>query len=292
MNSNNNKFKLILDFIELVKEKSEWDIDQLCSLLKINQDDFDYVINTLSEMYISNDFDLFLDIEVDNEKVKVFINEIATSTHLITDSDLLSMYKILLDANIDSLEAYIDSEYLITFKETIDKYIPTKIDKIESIQINDFNLFEGEDITIDYSPLGTTSSYNYQIKPVSIVNNREGVALYAIDINANKTKTFLINRIINISTEILDNPNINKSSGSKEYEFRFTYRNEHVSLGELKEDDIKINKDNTCSVTFRNELIALEFYKLNIYKIKAVDNSAFDKEINSSLKRVIKLINK
>ena len=37
---------------------------------------------------------------------------------------------------------------------------------------------------------------------------------------------------------------------------------------------------------------ALEFYKLNIYKIKAVDNSAFDKEINSSLKRVIKLINK
>ena len=71
MNSNNNKFKLILDFIELVKEKSEWDIDQLCSLLKINQDDFDYVINTLSEMYISNDFDLFLDIEVDNEKVKI-----------------------------------------------------------------------------------------------------------------------------------------------------------------------------------------------------------------------------
>ena len=37
MNSNNNKFKLILDFIELVKEKSEWDIDQLCSLLKFNQ---------------------------------------------------------------------------------------------------------------------------------------------------------------------------------------------------------------------------------------------------------------
>ena len=67
MSSNQNKFKLILEFIELVKQKPEWEIEHLCDLLKINQDDFEYIINTVSDLYISNDFDLLLDIEIDNK---------------------------------------------------------------------------------------------------------------------------------------------------------------------------------------------------------------------------------
>ena len=58
MNSNRSKFKLILEFIELVKEQQEWNIDHFCELLKINQEDFEYIINTVSELYVSNDFDL------------------------------------------------------------------------------------------------------------------------------------------------------------------------------------------------------------------------------------------
>ena len=291
MSSNQNKFKLILEFIELVKQKPEWEIEHLCDLLKINQDDFEYIINTVSDLYISNDFDLLLDIEIDNEKIKILINEVATTTHLITDMDLLSIYKILLDANIDFLESYIPSDYLTTFKETIDKYIPTQIDTIDTIKLNDFNLFEGENITIEYSPLGTISSYKYRIKPLSIVNNVEGVALLALDITANKTKTFLINRIVNISNEILDSLKTKKTTASEKYIFEFSFRDGYAHLPELV-DDIRFNKKNIYSVAFRNEDIALEFYKLNIYKIKAIDNNTFDDEINSSFNKVIKLINK
>ena len=291
MSSNQNKFKLILEFIELVKQKPEWEIEHLCDLLKINQDDFEYIINTVSDLYISNDFDLLLDIEIDNEKIKILINEIATTTHLITDMDLLSIYKILLDANIDFLESYIPSDYLTTFKQTIDKYIPTQIDTIDTIKLNDFNLFEGENITIEYSPLGTISSYKYRIKPLSIVNNVEGVALLALDITANKTKTFLINRIVNISNEILDSLKTKKTTVSEKYIFEFSFRDGYDHLPELV-DGIRFNKKNIYSVAFRNEDIALEFYKLNIYKIKAIDNNTFDDEINSSFNKVIKLINK
>ena len=291
MSSNQNKFKLILEFIELVKQKPEWEIEHLCDLLKINQDDFEYIINTVSDLYISNDFDLLLDIEIDNEKIKILINEVATTTHLITDMDLLSIYKILLDANIDFLESYIPSDYLTTFKETIDKYIPTQIDTIDTIKLNDFNLFEGENITIEYSPLGTISSYKYRIKPLSIVNNVEGVALLALDITANKTKTFLINRIVNISNEILDSLNTKKTTASEKYIFDFSFRDGYAHLPELV-DGIRFNKKNIYSVAFRNKDIALEFYKLNIYKIKAIDNNTFDDEINSSFNKVIKLINK
>ena len=291
MSSNQNKFKLILEFIELVKQKPEWEIEHLCDLLKINQDDFEYIINTVSDLYISNDFDLLLDIEIDNEKIKILINEVATTTHLITDMDLLSIYKILLDANIDFLESYIPSDYLTTFKETIDKYIPTQIDTIDTIKLNDFNLFEGENITIEYSPLGTISSYKYRIKPLSIVNNVEGVALLALDITANKTKTFLINRIVNISNEILDSLKTKKTTASEKYIFEFSFRDGYAHLPELV-DGIRFNKKNIYSVAFRNKDIALEFYKLNIYKIKAIDNNTFDDEINSSFNKVIKLINK
>ena len=291
MNSNRSKFKLILEFIELVKEQQEWNIDHLCELLKINQEDFEYIINTVSELYVSNDFDLLLDIELDNEKLKILINEVATTTHLITDSDLLSLYKILLDANIDFLESYIPPDYLITFKETIDKYIPTRVDTIDTIKLNEFNLFEGDDITIDYSPLGTISSHKYRIKPLSIVNNAEGVALLALDINANKTKTFLINRIVDISNEILDTAKAKKFTSSDKYIFKFSFRDDFKHLPELVED-ITFNNNNIYSVAFRNEDIALEFYKLNIYKIKAIDNNTFDDEINSSFNKVIKLINK
>ena len=291
MSSNQNKFKLILEFIELVKQKPEWEIEHLCDLLKINQDDFEYIINTVSDLYISNDFDLLLDIEIDNEKIKILINEVATTTHLITDMDLLSIYKILLDANIDFLESYIPSDYLTTFKETIDKYIPTQIDTIDTIKLNDFNLFEGENITIEYSPLGTISSYKYRIKPLSIVNNVEGVALLALDITANKTKTFLINRIVNISNEMLDSLKTKKTTASEKYIFEFSFRDGYAHLPELV-DGIRFNKKNIYSVAFRNEDIALEFYKLNIYKIKAIDNNTFDDEINSSFNKVIKLINK
>ena len=291
MSSNQNKFKLILEFIELVKQKPEWEIEHLSDLLKINQDDFEYIINTVSDLYISNDFDLLLDIEIDNEKIKILINEVATTTHLITDMDLLSIYKILLDANIDFLESYIPSDYLTTFKDTIDKYIPTQVDTIDTIKLNDFNLFEGENITIEYSPLGTISSYKYRIKPLSIVNNVEGVALLALDVTANKTKTFLINRIVNISNEILDSLKTKKTTVSEKYIFEFSFRDGYDHLPELV-DGIRFNKKNIYSVAFRNKDIALEFYKLNIYKIKAIDNNTFDDEINSSFNKVIKLINK
>lgn len=292
MESNNKKFRLLLKFIELTLEKSEWEISNICEVLNINQDEFDYIVNTLSDLYISNDFDLFLDIEIDNEKIHVVINDIVADTHFITDYDILSIYKILLDSNIDYLESYIQSDQLEAFKYTLEKYIPIKVDKIDSIELGDINIFEEEAVAIDYSPLGTVSSSRYHIEPISIVKNKEGVALHAFDIQAKRAKTFLLNRIFDISNELHGLPSEKSSSLNKEYELTFSFRYNHQYLTGIDSKEIINKRKNVHSLKFRNKLIALEFYKKNIYKIKAIDNKEFDKEIKSSLNNVIKLINK
>ena len=292
MNSVNNKFKLILRFLELTKQQTSWKIEDLCSLLNINSEEFDYIVRTLSQIYISNDFDLFLDIEIDKEKIYIELNDIISDTQFITDYELLSMYKFLMDSDIKYLESFIPRNHLIRFKEILSKHISIKDEKFSYLNEDDQGVLESEELVIDYSPLGSVSSFNYHVKPLSLLKKNEGVALLALDLKANKPKTFLIHRILNTSKDIYDFEAVRPSLENEEYTLTFKYLDRNILLSGIDNSSIAKNKKGNYYIKFRNKAIALEFYKKNIYKLKVVNDIEINNEIKSSFSKVVDLINK
>lgn len=291
MNLVNNKFDLILRFLEIVKEKPSWKIDELCHLLNINNEEFEYIVSTLSQIYISNDFDLFLDIEINNEKIDIDLSDVVIDTQFITDYELLSMYKFLIGSDIKYLEHFIPKIHLLNFKNILSKHISIKDDTLYEKVKDERGVFEYEELIIDYSPLGTISSSNYHIKPISLLKNHEGVVLLAQDLKANKLKTFLIHRILNTSEDIYQFDSPDTSLKEKEYTLTFKYLNNNTLLPGIDSSLILKNKIGDYSIRFRNRSIALEFYKKNIYMIKVVDDIGINAEIKSSFRKVINLVN-
>ena len=290
MKYKNHKFDLIMRFLELVKVQPKWNISELCKMLDIENIDFEYIVSTLSEIYISNDFDLFIDIEIIQNEINIEFNSTLQEAQFISDNELINIYKFLNEANPESLEIYIDSKNLNIFLKTLSEYISLTSNKINNLDFKDSII--DEEIVIDYSPIGDTRSYKYHINPISLVKNNEGVALLAFDINADKPKTFLIQRIYNISNRIIDFENISRNDKNDIYIFKFKFLQNKNSLNGINKDSIKENKAGYYVIHFRNRLSALEFYKKNIFNIKAVNDADFDNEIKSSFNKVINLINK
>ena len=292
MNLVNNKFDLILRFLELAKEKPSWEIAELCKLLNINNEEFDYIVNTLSQIYISNDFDLFLDIEINNEKINIELSDIVSDTQFITDYELLSMYKFLIDSDIKYLENFMPKKHLVNFKNILSKHVSIKNDSFYEIVDVERGVLEYEELIIDYSPLGSISSFNYHIKPLSLLKKNEGVALLALDLKADKPKTFLIHRILNTSKDVYKFDAADSSLNETEYTLTFKYLDSDTMLSGIDNSLISKNKKGDYFIKFRNRSIALEFYKKNIYKIKVIDDIGINDEIKSSCRKVINLVNK
>ena len=291
MKYKNHKFDLIMRFLELVKLQPKWDISELCKILDIENIDFDYIVSTLSEIYISNDFDLLIDIEIVQNEINIEFNSSFEDTQFISDNELINLYKFLNEANPESLEIFIDSKNLNIFLKTLSEYISLSSESINNIDYKE-NIIDDEEIVIDYSPIGETRSYKYHINPISLVKNNEGVALLAFDINEKKPKTFLIQRIYNISKGIIDFSNIARNDKNEIYILNFKFLENKSSLIGINKDSIKENKQGCYSIDFRNRLSAVEFYKKNIFNIKVVNDVDFDFEIKSSFNKVINLINK
>ena len=287
----NNKFDLILRFLEIAKEKTSWNIDELCYLLNINNKEFDYIVNILSQIYISNDFDLFLDIQINNEIIDIELSDIVSDTQFITDYELLSMYKFLMSSDIKYLEHFIPKIHLLNFKNILSKHISIKEDTFYESVEEERGVFEYEELVIDYSPLGSISSYNYHIKPLSLLKKHEGVALLALDLKANKPKTFLIHRILNTSKDIYQFDSADTSLKEEEYTLTFKYLDNNTLLPGVDTSLISKNNVGDYSIKFRNKSIALEFYKKNIYKIKVMNDIGINDEIKSSFRKVINLVN-
>ena len=292
MNSVNNKFDLLLRFVEVVKEQSSWLIEDLCSLLNINNDEFDYIVSTLSQIYISNDFDLFLDIEISDKKIDVELNDVVSDTQFITDYELLSMYKFLIDSDINYLESFVPLKHLLSFKDILSKHIAIKDENSSYLNDDEERVLESQELIIDYSPLGSVSSFNYHIKPLSLLKKNEGIALLALDVKANKPKTFLIHRIQNTTKDIFDFETVSTSLNDEEYILKFKYLDKNILISGIDSSSIVKNKSGSYNIKFRNRDIAIEFYKKNIYKLKVLDDIGIDNEIKSSFNKVINLVNK
>jgi len=167
MKYKNHKFDLIMRFLELVKVQPKWNISELCKMLDIENIDFEYIVSTLSEIYISNDFDLFIDIEIIQNEINIEFNSTLQEAQFISDNELINIYKFLNEANPESLEIYIDSKNLNIFLKTLSEYISLTSDKINNLDFKD-SIIDDEEIVIDYSPIGDTRSYKYHINPISL----------------------------------------------------------------------------------------------------------------------------
>tara|TARA_B100001123_G_C15223587_1_gene992275 strand:+ start:351 stop:1238 length:888 start_codon:yes stop_codon:yes gene_type:complete len=286
------KFDLIIRFIELTKEKQVWGVEELCTILGIENDDFDYLINIISDLYTSNDLELFFDIEVTSDKVRIELNDIVKETQLITDYEFISLYNVLINLGIDTMSDHISQHNISYFLNCVSDYIQVEHSSPENKHKIDSIYNDAEEIILEYSPLGEILSKKYHIKPISLVNNNEGVALLAFDKNSKQNKTFLINRFIDVSYNISEYESKSLNKMSEEYNFSFKFVGDQDDLVSIDLDSIVEEENETFSITFRNKNIALEFYKRNINKILSVNNEEFEKEIKSSFNKVINLVGK
>ena len=136
-----------MQFLELVKTKSLWDIDELCNILDIDSNEFEYIISMLSEIYISNQHDLFLDIEINNKQLHIEFNTSFDESHFISDNELISVYKFLQEGKPEYLESYIDKNRLRIFVDVLSEYVTLPSYRKESFKE------EGELITVSYTHL-------------------------------------------------------------------------------------------------------------------------------------------
>ena len=195
----------LANLISVIRLKNEWKINDLIDKANINYDDLIYFLNILSEIYSKNG-EYFFDFELDTINNKLAFNNSSDFLNIetITDLELFKIYTLLNNIDID-----------LSFENI------SKIDlkKFKNVLKSSFNLYnfdeESEENTkkiklnnktfIEYIRLGDSESKTYEIEPLIIKSNNDGSILEALDIEDNKLKTFLINRIVSV------NDNLNKT---------------------------------------------------------------------------------
>jgi predicted DNA-binding transcriptional regulator YafY len=141
---------------------------------------------------------------------------------------------------------------------------------------------------IKYIKLGNSKSDIYEIEPLLITSNKDGSVLEAIDLNDNKVKTFIINRIININDKLNILPNSKKEYTEIEVAFNLIDENLLKKLNNYKH---KKNK-NSYLATFRNKNIAIEFFIENFDTAKVISPDIVKVEVMKRINSIKKLLTK
>ena len=266
--------------INILKGNNKWTIEDLIEKLGTDIESIVYMLNIMSEVYSING-ENFIDFEIDSLENTISFEYSSTFTDLntITDFELFKIYNLLKSNKTINVEN-IDKQDLRKFYATLEMYFGEKsnIKFEENLPINLMT-----QVNIDYIKIGYSEANTYSIKPLSISNNQDGNVLEAIDLIDNKVKTFLINRIIEVSELKLS------SSSSKEknneIEVKFSYNSEEF-LNKLDKNSIFF-KDGLCVYTFRDFNVALQFFFEHFHDIKIVSpnklKTEFDKKINNLL---------
>ena len=99
-----------------------------------------------------------------------------------------------------------------------------------------------------------------------MTTNTDGIVLEAIDLNEEKSKTFLINRIVDSLS--IEDFRESKKSNNMEVVMKFTYLNEKV-LTDINKDDYQL-KNNQVEAKFYSELNAINFAIKNYENIDII----------------------
>lgn len=264
-------FQNILDLLSMIKQKDQWELNVLIKQLNISKKDLFYLLNVLSE--IQSDYDLFFDIKVneDNQLITFEYSSFLEDFQTITDADLFNLYFLL---KIDDL--VIEDSYknnVSDFISLLDDYI--NLDKLTKNNVPISELFSNDNLFIEYLKLGTDISTSYNIKPLTLKSNVDGIVLDALDQESLKVKSFVVSRIISINeTEIVAN-NISSNSSTKlEFEINEKYNRQNFKQ--------KLNKSgNIYYYEFYSYENALSFAIENIEKISLLSPQALIKDLDN-----------
>ncbi len=281
--ANNINFKKLLQFLLLVTERNKWSLHELQNQLKVSEKELLYILSIISEVY-SEQGELLLDYEKneDNNEVIFHINSELTNLTSINDGELFNIYYLLsTNGSIGNLTS--SSKDIENFYNILSQYF--KLDGLNDELENNKNDFTFNEINvIQYIKLGDNVAQTYRIKPTSLKSNNDGIVLEGYDVDDKITKSFLMERIIDIVEE-------------DEFEHRTKKIDNKVTLGfEILNKNIlkKINSDNAkiagnkLEYTFFSETYAVNFIIKNFKDIKVIYPNTFVKDFNLRVGNLIK----
>ena len=263
-------FQNILDLLSMIKQKDQWELNELIKQLNITKKDLFYLLNVLSE--IQSDYDLFFDIKVneDNQLITFEYSSFLEDFQTITDADLFNLYFLLKIDDFVIEDSYKNN--VSDFISVLDDYI--NLDKLTKNNVPISELFSNDNLFIEYLKLGTDISTFYYIKPLTLKSNEDGIVLDALDQESLKVKSFVVSRIISINeTEVVTNNNSKKSLTKVEFEINDKYNQQNFKQ--------KLNKSgNTYYYEFYSYENALSFAIENIEKISLLSPQSLIKDLD------------
>ena len=278
----------LANLISVIRLKNEWKINDLLDKANINYDDLIYFLNILSEIYSKNG-EYFFDFELDTINNKLAFNNSSDFLNIetITDLELFKIYTLLNNIDID-----------LSFENI------SKIDlkKFKNILKNSFSLYnfdeESEENTkkiklnnktfIEYIKLGDSESNTYEIEPLIIKSNNDGSILEALDVEDNKLKTFLTNRIVSVNDNLNKTRILKKENKEIEVIFQIIDKNLLQNINNYKNK----NNKNEYSSNFRNKNIAVEFFLENFNAARVISPDEVKVDVMKRIKSIKKLIAK
>ena len=280
--------KTLGNLISVIKLKEVWKIDDLIDKANINYDELVYFLNTLSEIYSKNG-EYFFDFELDTINNKISFNNSSDFHNLetITDLELFKIYTLINTIDIDISFENITKKDIKIFNKSL-KDIFNLYNLEENIDNQNKKIILKQKTMIEYIKLGNNKSDIYEIEPLLITSNKDGSVLEAIDLNDNKVKTFIINRIININDKLNTLPNSKKQNTEIEVAFNLIDENLLKKLNNYKH---KKNK-NSYLATFRNKDIAIEFFIENFDTAKVISPDIVKVEVMKRINSIKKLLTK
>lgn len=279
--------QLVMSALSLIQNKEKWNINKLVQKLNIDEKDLFYILSVITDIY-SQQGELLIDYEYDdkNQELLFSFNSSLKNIMQINDGELFNLVFLLTSNSIfkELVKNNIDIE---EFYNVVSPYF-----NLEILDESNDGVFENltffEENIISYIKLGSTEESFYRIQPILLTTNTDGVVLEAIDLNEEKSKTFLINRIVDSLS--IEDFRESKKSNSMEVVMKFTYLNEKV-LTDINKDDYQL-KNNHVEAKFYSELNAINFAIKNYENIDIISPQFLTNELknrNDKLKKKLKI---
>ena len=209
--------KFIQSFLKTIKNKPLWLIDNLLLELEISEKELFYILTIVSDIYTTSG-DTFIDYEINEDKKEINFNlsENVSEFLSINDGELFNIFFLLsTDANLQSLQE--ENKSIKDFSNILANYFTLEsTDNDEPLRLP----FNDQLNVIEYIKLGSTNSIFYKIKPITLKSNSDGIILEAFDVDENLIKSFLVERIVNITddSEYLESSKIKTNTIKVEFD--------------------------------------------------------------------------
>ena len=279
--------QLVLSALSLIQNKEKWNINNLVQKLNIDEKDLFYILSVITDIY-SQQGELLIDYEYDDKNQELLFNFNPSLKNIIqiNDGELFNLI-FLLTSNSIFKELVKNNSDIKEFYNVVSPYF-----NLEILDESNDGVFENltffEENIISYIKLGATQETLYRIQPILLTTNTDGIVLEAIDLNEEKSKTFLINRIVDSLS--IEDFRESKKSNNMEVVMKFTYLNEKV-LSDINKDDYQI-KNKYVEAKFYSELNAINFAIKNYEYIDIISPQFLITELknrNDKLKKKLKI---